>query len=74
MAKEFLRLLDEPGESRQEWLKYMFAYYAKGSKQNKDYMVWQKTNHPIELSDPNVYELKYVIPTVARLCPVTFIS
>jgi len=29
LAKEFLRLMEEPGESRTEWLKYLFGYHGK---------------------------------------------
>jgi len=29
LAKEFLRLMEEPGESRKEWLKYLFGYHGK---------------------------------------------
>jgi putative transposase len=36
LAKEFLRLPDTPGESRKEWLKYMFAYYAKDINQDNE--------------------------------------
>ena len=58
LAKEFLRLIDEPGESRGGWLKYMFGYYAKSTRQNKKYMVWQKTGHPVELSNKGIYDQK----------------
>ncbi len=58
LAKEFLKMIDEPGESRSEWLKYMFAYFAKSTKQNKNYMVWQKTSHPVELSNKEIYNQK----------------
>jgi putative transposase len=58
LAKEFLRLPDTPGESRKEWLKYMFAYYAKDIRQNIDHMVWQKTSHPVELSNQGTYDQK----------------
>jgi REP element-mobilizing transposase RayT len=36
LAKEFRRLPDTPGESRKEWLKYMFAYYAKDINQDNE--------------------------------------
>lgn len=57
-AKEILKAVEEEGESRQEWLMYMFGYFAKGTKQNREYMVWQKTNHPVELSNPSIYDQK----------------
>lgn len=57
-AKEILKAINEPGESRREWLLEMFSQSAKRIQQNKDFMVWQKTNHPIELSLPSVYDQK----------------
>lgn len=51
-AKEILKLIEtEPGESRKDWLLYMFSYFAKGNQQNSEHQVWQKTNHPTELLD-----------------------
>ena len=50
-AKSILKMIEEePGESRREWLLHMFKYYAKFQQQNANYMFWEKTNHPIELS------------------------
>lgn len=58
-AKELLNLVhDNPKESRKEWLLYMFKYYAKASKQNKEYMFWQKTNHPTENFTASVMQQK----------------
>ena len=58
-AKEIIRLIeDEPGESRREWLLHMFRFYGKFKKNNKKYRFWQGTNHPTELSDPDVFDQK----------------
>ena len=58
-AKEILKMIEnEPGESRKEWLLHMFGYYAKHQKQNTKQMFWQKTNHPIELSYPEIIDQK----------------
>ena len=59
MAKEMLELIqNNQQESRKEWLLYMFKYFAKASKQNKEFMFWQKTNHPIEIFTSSVMQQK----------------
>ena len=59
MAKQIVAAINaNPQESRKEWLNYMFSYFAKGSKQNQDFMFWQKTNHPVELYTEKVIEQK----------------
>ena len=58
MAKEILTAVQEPGESRREWLLYLFKHFASNKKQNKQFMVWQKTSHPIELHSPTIYDQK----------------
>lgn len=59
LAKEIIGLIEsEPGESRKEWLLHMLSYYAKFEKQNSQYMFWQKTNHPVELSTPSIFNQK----------------
>ena len=69
-AREILRAIKEPGESRRDWLLYLFRDFAAGKKQNKEFMVWNKTNHPVELSWPAIYDQKvgYVImnPVTSR--------
>jgi putative transposase len=62
-AREIIRSLEEPGESRRDWIKNLFRMYADGKKQNKEYSVWQKTQHPVELSWPEIYDQKveYII-------------
>tara|TARA_Y100001980_G_C14556914_1_gene353493 strand:- start:2012 stop:2548 length:537 start_codon:yes stop_codon:yes gene_type:complete len=57
-AKEIIKCVDEPGESRKDWIKYLFGYFAKKIKQNKENMVWQKTSHPIELNNNKLYDQK----------------
>lgn len=57
-AKEMLKCINESSESRSEWLFYLFQHHAKKSRQNKDFMVWQKTNHPIELNYNEIYDQK----------------
>lgn len=58
-AKEIIRFVSEDSrESRKEWLLHMFRYHAKYQKQNKEFQVWQKTNHPIELFSNAVIDQK----------------
>ena len=46
------------GESRREWLTYLFGYFARGSQRNRTFQFWQSDNHPIELWSPRVIEQK----------------
>jgi putative transposase len=39
-------------ESRQEWMKIVFAYHAKYNKNNSKYQVWQQNNRPKMLIHP----------------------
>ncbi len=58
-AKSIIKMIDtEAGESRREWLLHMFKYFAMHRKQNKHYLFWQKTNHPIELRTAAVIDQK----------------
>ena len=57
-AKEILKAIKEPGESRRDWLLYLFRNFATGKKQNREFMLWNKTNHPIELSWSEIYDQK----------------
>ena len=36
------------GESRREWLTYLFGFFAKGNQRNRTFQFWQSANHPIE--------------------------
>lgn len=48
----------EPGESRREWMSRLFKEAAAGTNQNQAYMFWQKTNRPIEIVGPGMFEQK----------------
>ena len=37
---------------------YLFKHFAKSTNQNKEYMFWQKTNHPIELTSDEIFDQK----------------
>jgi REP element-mobilizing transposase RayT len=58
-AKQIISKVDNSDyESRREWLLHMFRYQAKYKKQNKEYMFWQKSNYPVELSNQKIYAQK----------------
>lgn len=58
-AMRILKLVQElPNESRRDWLLHMFRFHAKYQPQNKEYIFWQKTSHPIELWTPEVFDQK----------------
>ena len=46
------------GESRREWLTYLFGYFARGNQRNRTFQFWQSDNHPVELWSPRVIEQK----------------
>jgi len=52
-AKEILRqIIEDSGESRQEWLIRLFKYHAKFNQNNKTYQFWKRGYHPVELISP----------------------
>ena len=58
-AKRLLAMIgEEPGESRREWLMRLFREAAAGTNQNKALMFWQKTNHPVEITHPAMFDQK----------------
>ena len=58
-AKRLLDLvINEPGESRREWMSQLFRAAAEGTEQNQHYMFWQKTNRPIEIVGPGMFDQK----------------
>ncbi len=51
-------ILENPLESRKTWLKLVFEYEAKHQSMNANYMFWQKTSFPIELTNWDMFEQK----------------
>lgn len=49
----------------------MFRYHAKYQKQNKEFQVRQKTNHPVELNSKEVFDQKveyiHLNPVTSRI-------
>ena len=71
-AKKILNEIEFGGyESRKEWLLKLFNYFAGITKQNKNYLFWQKTNYPIELYSTSVFDQKieyiHMNPVVAGI-------
>lgn len=45
-------ILENPGESRSEWMLRLFRYYAKYNSNNTKFQFWKQNNHPVELVSP----------------------
>ena len=59
-AKQIKKSIEDvqTGESRRDWLQYLFGYFAKSNQRNRTFQFWQSDNHPIELWSPRVIEQK----------------
>ena len=59
-AKEIRKKVEDvkTGESRRDWLMYLFSYFASGNQRNRTFQFWQSDNHPIVLWSPKVIEQK----------------
>lgn len=58
-AKQLLSMvLENPQESRKDWMRMVFEYHGRVIKQNEKYGFWQKTNHPIDLYNAEIIEQK----------------
>ena len=55
-------ILDNPQESRREWMKMIFEYHAEFNKRSRDLQFWTHDNHAIELYWPEMIEsrMKYI--------------
>jgi len=42
-------IINNPKESRAEWMLKLFKYYARYNKNNTNYQFWRQTNKPTEL-------------------------
>jgi REP element-mobilizing transposase RayT len=43
-------IIENPQESRREWMLRLFKYYAKYNSNNSEYQFWKQNNQPIELA------------------------
>ena len=46
------KIIENPKESRAEWMLRLFKYYAKYNKNNTTYQFWKQDNKPTELINP----------------------
>ena len=57
-AKRIWASIDKDPESRQEWLQYMFKYFAVHNKTGQEFQIWTHNNHPIALWSKDVIAQK----------------
>jgi putative transposase len=50
-SKEFIKMMDEIGESRKEWLLKRFSFEAQRIGRAKNYKIWKDDNHAIEIGE-----------------------
>lgn len=51
-------ILENPQESRKQWLEYMFERFGKYNANNQQYQFWRQDNHPIELWSQEIIHQK----------------
>lgn len=49
-AKELLKAIDSPLESRRDWMMWLFSAAGKNNPNNLHYQFWQQDNHPVMLT------------------------
>lgn len=49
-TKQFIETIETGDEKRQEWLLYMFRFYANKTNKNKEFKIWTNDNHPEEIT------------------------
>jgi putative transposase len=49
-AKKLVAAIQNPEESRRNWLLWIFRAAGEQNTNNQNYQIWQQDNHPIELS------------------------
>ncbi len=57
-SKSIIAAIQEPGESRREWMLGQMKYFAKENKRNSKYQFWTQENHPEELFSTEFKEQK----------------
>jgi len=50
-SKEFIKIMDEIGESRKEWLLKSFSFEAQRIGRAKNYKIWKDDNHAVEIGE-----------------------
>ena len=55
-------ILDNPKESRKNWMLWIFKKAGEKNNRNKDYQFWQQDNHPIECDTNEILETTTYCP------------
>ena len=51
-SKQIIRaIIENPQESRKEWMVNIFSFTGQNNNNNKDYQFWKQDYHPIELDN-----------------------
>ncbi|MBK9670723.1 MAG: hypothetical protein IPO70_00340 [Bacteroidetes bacterium] len=50
-SKQFIKLMDEVGESRKKWLKDKFSFEAQRRGRASNYKIWKDDNHALEIGE-----------------------
>ena len=53
-AKNILQAIELEGESRRDWLLYLFRNHAERHKASQQLQLWVHDSHPIEISSPQM--------------------
>ena len=51
-------ILENPKESRKNWMLWIFKKAGEKNNRNKDYQFWQQDNHPIECDTNEILETR----------------
>ena len=51
ISKQFIKLMDEFGERRKEWLKDKFSFEAQIRERASNYKIWKDDNHALEIGE-----------------------
>jgi putative transposase len=56
-SKELYKMIiDNPKESRKDWMIKLFDEYGKMNPNNNNFQIWQQHNQPVELTDNRMIE------------------
>ncbi len=55
-SRQLTSAIDNPSESRRNWLLWLFRSAAEKNSNNKSFQFWQQDNHPIELISREMIE------------------
>lgn len=59
-SKTILKQIENPKESRREWLKLIFKYHAKYNKRVRLVQFWTNENHAVELSSNEMIDSRII--------------